>query len=262
MVTKKQLICYTQHMKYSNPSSITTETKVALGILTLTVGIIISGLVIFKNNPGNNAGKLTEETVMKNIDTGLLFSKSKVTPPGNPKVTGEGKGTATTSTSTLPIEITEFMDYECPACAYQGEIIVEKLLEMYGSRLVITRRILPVHGEPAIQVARMVLASQEVSFDAYQKMHAKVLSTQDTWSRLGRDDRETFFRNLTKDLGLDYDKLVADGKTPKYAGQIDTDKADALELGIRMTPSFIINNTTRVSGGVPPEFFAKYIDIR
>ncbi len=250
-------------MKYSKSTSITTETKVALGILTLTVGIIVAGITIFKNAPGNlrnSNGTLTEETVMKNIDTGLSFTESKVTPVGNPKITGTGKGIATTSTSTAPIAVTEFMDYECPACAYQGEVITKKLLELYGSRITITRRIFPVHGEPAIQIARMVLAAQLVSSDAYQKLHSKVFETQDTWARLGTDDREVFFRKLTKDLGLDYDKLVADGK--KYASQIDTDKADALDLGLRATPSFIINNTTRITGGVPVEYFMRYVDVR
>ncbi|MES2623127.1 MAG: DsbA family protein, partial [Patescibacteria group bacterium] len=72
----------------------------------------------------------------------------------------------------------------------------------------------------------------------------------------------TFFTKLTKDLGLDYDKLVADGKTAKYAGQIDRDQAAAVEFGIRATPSFIVNNSVRITGGVPFEYFTRYIDAK
>ncbi len=251
---------YSKNMKYTQKTSIPTETKVAFGILALTAGIIMAGLMLFKST-GQNTG-LTEETVMKNIDSGLIFAKTKVNPGGNPTVRGVGKGTATTSTSTAPIEIVEFLDYECPACATQGEAITKQLLALYGDRLTITRRVFPIHGQPSIEVARMVLASQESGSEAYQKLHAKVLETQNTWAALGSKDREIFFTKLTQELGLDYAKLVADGKTDTYARQIDTDKADALELGIRATPSFVINNVTRVTGGVPAEYFTKYVDIR
>lgn len=248
-------------MKYSQ-NSISTETKVAFGILALTAGIIITGITLFKNS-GAGAGKtLSEETVMKNIDTNIAFNKEAVSPAANPKITGTGKGTATTSTSTLPIEVTEFLDYECPACAVQGEYITKKLLELYGSRVVITRRIFPVHGAGSIEIGRMVLAAQETSPEAYQNLHTKVMETQSTWAPLGTKDRVTFFRKLTAGLGLDYDKLVADGKTSKYASQIDQDKSDAVDLGIRATPSFIINYKTRFTGAIPPQYLEKFVDVR
>lgn len=246
-----------QHTKHT----ISTETKVALGILALTAGIITAGLMLYKSN-GAETGGLTEEIVRKNIDTGLIFNKDRVYSTGNPKIQGVGKGATTTSTSTAPIEIVEFLDYECPACADQGEAITRQLLAKYGNRLTITRRIFPVHGQPSIEVARMVLASQAYGSSTYRTLHTKVLESQDTWARFGTKDREVFFRKLTKELGLDYDKLVADGKKDMYAKQIDIDKTDAIELGIRATPSFIINGVTRVTGGVPAEYFERYIDIR
>ncbi|MES2623126.1 MAG: DsbA family protein, partial [Patescibacteria group bacterium] len=152
-------------MQYTSKTPITTETKVALGILAVTVCIIIGGLAIFKNM-APTGGTLSEDTVMKNIDTGLTFAADKVAPAENPKITGS----ATTSTSTAPIFVTEFMDYECPACAVQGEAISKQLLNTYGNRITITRRIFPIHGQPAIEVARMVLAAQEVSIEAYQNL--------------------------------------------------------------------------------------------
>jgi protein-disulfide isomerase len=243
---------------YTSNTAITTETKVAIGILIVTIVIIVGGLSFFKGSSVKNAdGTLKEETVMKNIDLGLTLSAEKVSPSANPKITGT---TATTkSTSTTPILVTEFMDYECPACAVQGEALVQKLLETYGSRVTITRRIFPVHGAPAIEIGRMVLASQDVSKDAYLKLHTKVLETQDTWARLGTAERVGFFKNMTKEMDLNYESLVAVGKS-KYASQIDTDKADALDLGIRATPSFIINNSIRITGGVPFQYFERYID--
>lgn len=241
-------------MQNTPKTPITTETKVALGILVVTIIIIAVGLSLYKTPSGN---VLSEDTVMRNISTDLNLDKNKVAPTANPRITGT---TATkVSTSTTKIEVTEFMDYECPACAVQGEALVKMLVATYGERITITRRIFPVHGAPAIEIARMVLAAQDTSPEAYQNLHAKVLETQSTWSRLGTAERVGFFRNLTKELGLDYDALVALGKS-KYAAQIDTDKADAIDLKVRATPSFIINNGTLITGGVPFEYFERFID--
>jgi protein-disulfide isomerase len=243
-------------MQPSKLSAVSTETKVTISILAITLAVIIVGLMTFKGSLGGSGD--IADNIGEYVQTDLNFTKDKVAPAGNPHITGT---TATyTGTSTNPIEITEFMDYECPACATNGEALVKQMLSTYGSRITITRRIFPVHGAPAVEVARMVLASQSVSNDAYQKLHAKVLETQTSWAPLGKTERVGFFKKLTSDLGLDYDSLVALGKTAKYAGQIDVDKAAAVELGLKATPSFIINNTTRVTGSVPLEYLVKYID--
>ena len=78
-------------MNYSK-HSIPTETKVAFGILALTAAIIVGGITLFKGNSTGTGGALTEETVMRNIDTGLAFSKEKVSPLANPKIQGTGRG--------------------------------------------------------------------------------------------------------------------------------------------------------------------------
>lgn len=249
-------------MNYTQSAPIKTETKVALGILALTVAIIVGGITIFKKNALGTeslAGEL-DSNISKYVQIGLGFDKNKVSPEANPKITGT-TGTYT-GTSTGRIEITEFLDYECPACASSGEPLVQELLKTYGSRLTITRRIFPVHGEPAIKVARMVLAAQDVSHEAYQTLHSKVFETQNSWTILGASERDVFFKKLTADLGLDYDMLVKAGNTEKYARQIDQDKSDAISLGIKATPSFIINNNVRVTGGVPLKYLETYIDAK
>lgn len=235
-------------------STVTTETKVTIGILVVTLILLVVGLTTFK---GNTSGDPSQD-LAKYIQTDLNFNPADVTPVGRPQITGTG--TSTVATSSM-IEITEFLDYECPACATVGEALTKELLVKYGNRVLITRRIFPVHGEPAIEVARMVLAAQNVSTEAYQKLHAKVLETQSSWAPLAKAERVAFFRNLTKDLGLNYDTLVAIGKA-QYAKQIDEDKAAAVTLGIKATPSFIINNTTRVTGAVPMQYIEQYVDKR
>lgn len=235
-------------------NTVTTETKVTIGILLLTLILLFVGVATFKG--GNNSN--TEKDLAKYIQTDLKFDPAQVKPVGRPQVTGTG--TSTLASSSI-ISVTEFMDYECPACATVGEALVQQMLSKYGNRIVITRRIFPVHGDPAVEVAQMVLAAQNISNEAYQKLHAKVLETQNSWIPLGKNERVTFFKNLTADLGLNYDLLISIGKN-QYAKQIESDKAAAAALGIRATPSFIINNNTRVTGAIPLDQLVPYLEAR
>jgi protein-disulfide isomerase len=63
------------------------------------------------------------------------------------------------------------------------------------------------------------------------------------------------------DLGVDYNKLLTESEDKKYDTQLAQDKQDAIELGIKATPSFIINNQIRVTGGLPLTEIVKYIDM-
>jgi protein-disulfide isomerase len=234
----------------------TTETKVIGGISLLTVLIIVGGIFLFNaNNTNQVAGDYSQY-----IDTGLTLDSTKVSRAENPKVTGVA--TASSTASSTKIHVTEFLDYECPACATNGEALTRQLLAMYGDRITITRKIFPIHGQGSIDSARLVLASQIFGGDVYGQVHAKFFETQNQWAILGRDDRVEFFKKIIAELGIDYDKLLVESQDKKYADQIAQDKQDATELGIKATPSFVIENHTRITGGIPVEELAKFIDLQ
>lgn len=232
----------------------TTETKVIGGISLLTVLIIFGGIFFFNKNSVNK----TPGDFSQYINTGLSLDALKVSRPENPKITGVENASSTASST--KISVTEFLDYECPACATNGEVLTKQLLAMYGDRITITRKIFPVHGQGSIDSARLVLASQIFGGDVYEKVHAKFFETQGQWAVLGRPDRAEFFKKVIVDLGIDYDKLLAESQDKKYDAQIAQDKQDAADLGIKATPSFIIGNHTRITGGLPLAEISKIID--
>ncbi|MBC7982148.1 thioredoxin domain-containing protein [Candidatus Parcubacteria bacterium] len=233
----------------------TTETKVIGGISIVTVLIIIGGIFMFNGNAGNKAAA---GDYSKYTETGLTLDATKIVRDFNPKVTGQP--TASSTASSTKITITEFLDYECPACATNGEVLTKQLIAQYGDRIVITRKIFPVHGQGSIDSGRIVLASQALGGAAYQALHSKMFETQSEWTILGKPDRDAFFKKMIIDLGLDYEKLYAESQNKKYEEQIAQDKQDANDLGIKATPSFIIGTSTRITGGLPLEAFSKYID--
>ena len=234
----------------------TTETKVIGGISIATILIIIGGIFMFNGKVKNPANG----DYSQYIDTGLTLDQVKVARDFNPKVQGQPNASSTASSS--KITVTEFLDYECPACATNGEALTKQLLNTYGDRITIIRKIFPIHGQGSIESARIVLASQALGGDAYQKVHAKMFETQGQWMILGKGDRADFFKKMITDLGIDYDALYAESQNKKYEEQIAQDKQDATDLGIKATPSFIIGTHTRVTGGLPMDAFAQYIDIK
>lgn len=231
-----------------------TETKVTIGIFAATAIIIFGGITLYKGSVVPEGPK----DYSKYVNTGLELDKIKVSRDYNPKITGVSLSTSTASTTL--IRVTEFLDYECPACATNGEPLVKALLLKYGSNIVVTRKIFPVHGQASVDVARVVLASQILGSEVYQSIHTKVFETQQKWAVLGKKDREEYVKKLIVDMGVDYDKVFAESRDQKYVDQVTQDKQDAMDLGIKATPSFIIRNNTRITGGLPFDEITKYID--
>ncbi len=235
-----------------------TETKVIIGISLFTILVMVGGVYMFNGkattNPSDNGD------YSQYIDTGLTLDATKVTRDHNPKILGQGNGTASTTASSTKITVTEFLDYECPACAANGEVLIKQLLAKYGDRITITRKIFPIHGQGSIDSARLVLAAQAVSGESYQTLHTKFFETQSQWAILGKDDRQEFFKKIITDAGINYDVLYAESQNKKYDEQIAQDKQDANDLGIKATPSFVIGTHTRVTGGLPLDTISRIID--
>ncbi len=227
-----------------------TETKIVTSILAFTALIIFGGILIVKNN----FKEQNNNDYSKYIETGLQLDQTKIARDYNPKITGYSSTTSTTT-----IRITEFLDYECFACAKSGEMLTKVLLNKYGSNIIITRKIFPLHGQASIDVASIVLASQILGNKAYQDIHAKVYEEFDSWSRLGKKEKDDYLKKLIINLGYDYEKILAESKNEKYKKEIEQDKQDAISLGVKATPTFIIENHTRITGGIPPEEMYKYI---
>ncbi len=233
-----------------------TETKVIIGISILTLAILVGGIAFFNGK----ADTQNAQDYSKYVETGLNLDMTKLFRDYNPKI--QGPASASSTASSTPIHITEFLDYECPACAANGEALTKQLLAAYGSRITITRKIFPIHGQGSIDVGRLVLASQIFGGETYQNVHMKVFETQGEWAILGKGERDEYLKKLIVDLGVDYDKLLAESKDKKYDEQIAQDKQDANDLGINATPSFVIENHTRITGGQPLDVISKYIDMK
>lgn len=186
------------------------ESKVILSIIAVVlVGIV--GLVTFVNSSGgSNAVDIPERLVRDTSRT-------------------EGEGT---------VQVVEFGDYQCPACA-QAYPTTKKLMEEYKGKITFVFRNFPliqIHPN-AMPAAKAAEAAGEQG--KFWEMHDKLYSNQQTWSVLA-DPTNTFVTYAT-DLGLDADKFKEVMASDGVKKRIDQDQSDGYAVGVSGTPTFFIN---------------------
>lgn len=136
------------------------------------------------------------------------------------------------------VTFTEFLDFECEACAAAYPAI-EQLREEYAGRVTFNLRYFPIDSHKNARNAALAVeaAAQQGKLEAmYQRMYA----TQKSWGEQQASQAQ-LFRTFAKDLGLnmrEYDAAVAD---PDTAARVQRDVEAGQQLGVQGTPSFFIN---------------------
>lgn len=196
-----------------------TENKV-LGIIGIVTAILVFGGVFFlsKNNTSapsaSNSGTTSTSmaTLTANAAHSITFSDAKVT-------------------------ITEFADYQCPACAmYNPEI--EKIKQEYNGKVNFYFRHfpLPMHGFARTAAKAAEAAGEQGKF---WEMNTLLFSRQDTWSKGAPTES---FINYAKELGLDEKAFTEMLNSSKYDGRIEQDIKDGEAAGVDSTPTVFIND--------------------
>lgn len=143
-----------------------------------------------------------------------------------------------------------FHDYQCPYCG-RLDRTVDELLRRYDGTLRVVLMQLPLaFHKQAHMAAQAALAAGEQGL--YWEYHARLLA--DTKS-LSRAD----LIRTGRDVGLDTVRLGAALDRGRFAGFVSRDAQEAELLGVRATPTTVINGHV-VRGAKPADAFAKVID--
>ncbi len=133
-----------------------------------------------------------------------------------------------------PVTIVEFSDFQCPFCA-RFYSVIKDVLAAYPDkvRVVIKNFPLPFHPN-ARPAAKLALAANEQG--KFQGMMESLLTN-------GGDVSDAKIKEYAKNLGLDYDKLMADykNKDAQWEKQIQDDMQLAQSVDVRGTPTFYLN---------------------
>src|SRR5216110_1470699 len=137
-----------------------------------------------------------------------------------------------------PVTLEEFGDFQCPPCG-QFAGFAEQLLKEYDSRLRVVFRNFPLSGHEHAREA--ALAAEAAGLQGkFWEMHDTLYREQETWSKA--PNARELFESYAGTIGLNVDQFKKDMDSDKVRERIDSDRALADSLGIKVTPTLFINN--------------------
>ncbi|HEY8041307.1 MAG TPA: DsbA family protein, partial [Polyangiaceae bacterium] len=151
---------------------------------------------------------------------------------------------------TALVTVIEFTDYECPYCM-RADKTMAALAARYGDdlRFAVAMHPLPFHerARPAALAALAAAAQGKLA-----AMHARLFAD-------GRSLDEAGLVRAATEAGLDLALFDAARAAPETAAALDRAEALAQTLGVKGTPSFVIDGR-RVVGAQPIETFVTIVE--
>lgn len=201
------------------------------GIWAGIFGIIIVaifGLAMLVNSPSNT--KSSSNLVVPAPTKDEKFTK------GDPK---------------SKVVVTEYGDFQCPACA-ASQPIVKQLLNEFGDKIYFVYRFFPltnVHQNAKISAQAGFAAFKQ---GKYWEMHEMLYDTQTDWAQMP-NPQDTFVQYATN-LKMDVNKFKTDMNSNEASKFVDDSLNKAIESGLNSTPSFFLNNQKIASPNTYDDF--------
>lgn len=152
------------------------------------------------------------------------------------------------------VTLVEFYDPECETCAEFGPI-VKKILKDYEGKIRYVARFMPLHPN-SMTAATFISAAGEQG--KYWQAQELLFQKQPEWAAKhgGTPDPAAptinqLFDKYAKEIGLDTNKAAAAINEKRFDAKIAQDKKDGQSLGVRQTPTFLVNGRELVNFGEP-----------
>lgn len=153
------------------------------------------------------------------------------------------------------IAITEYSDFQCPACASYNPA-VNRILEEYKGKVKLVYRFFPLRSIHKNGVISGQAGYAAEKLGKFSEMKDLLFENQPDWENL--DDPREVFEGYAESIELDAGKFreVMDSDEAKNA--VEAGEKEAIGLGLNSTPSFFIGNKRFQPQGY--EGFKKLID--
>lgn len=138
------------------------------------------------------------------------------------------------------VVLTEFGDFQCPACGQAYPFVHGTILPKYADRIkfVFKNFPLPMHKNAQIAAQAAEAAALQGKF---WEMHNKLYETQSQWENDSNDQAKGKFEGYARELGLDVGRWKGDFDSNQVLEVIKKDVSLGEKLGLSGTPSFLIN---------------------
>ncbi len=147
------------------------------------------------------------------------------------------------------VVLTEFGDFECPACK-QYESTIEELRQKYSDKMLFVWKHFPLFPQPHKNARNAAYASEAAANQGkFWEMHDALYEKQDEWVSLS--DPKDKFVGYARELNLNVDTFTKDYDNQAGKANIDRDLAFGKEIKLSGTPSFFINGEAYQTSGGP-----------
>ena len=167
---------------------------------------------------------------------------------------------AVRGSSSAPVTIIEFSDYQCPFCRVFWKDTLPQLEDKYiktGKVKFIYRDFPLSFHAGALPAALATECAKEQG--KFWEMHDKIFEEQDKQGQGTIQFTSDDLKKWAKDIGLDIAKFSPCLDTQKHKSEVDKDLADGSAAGVSGTPGFFVNGQ-ELSGAQPFAAFAAVIE--
>jgi protein-disulfide isomerase len=136
-----------------------------------------------------------------------------------------------------PVTIVEFFDPACEACRAFHPIVKDIMAE-HGEAVRVVIRYTPFHGAASEEAIRVLEAARMQ--DVYVPVLEAVLREQPRWASHGAPAPGLILQ-VAATAGLDAEAARTQMLAPGVVAILNQDRADVETVGIRQTPTFLVN---------------------
>jgi len=141
------------------------------------------------------------------------------------------------STEEPTITITEYSDYQCPACAYFHPM-VKKLEKEYGDQIELNLKFFPLNNHQFAALAARAAQSAK-NQGKFREMHNLIFQNQKRWSQ--SSNPAPIFESYAKKIGLDMEAFRNDINSSETQKAVMKEKQEGVNKGVNSTPTFFID---------------------
>jgi len=143
-----------------------------------------------------------------------------------------------------PIKIVEYSDFQCPACQF-AQPILEEIFADYPDQVYLVFRHFPLQGHVRALPAH-VAAQCAANVGKFWEYHDRLYADQKNWSTT--EDANISFLQYAREANMDLDVFAECYSNEDVVDFIQKEKTEGVNLKVRSTPTFFINEE-RIVGG-------------
>ena len=142
------------------------------------------------------------------------------------------------------VTLSEFGDYQCPACAQYHKLIKDDIIPKYSDKLKFVFLNFPLIDIHANAQAAAQAAEAAALQGKFWEMHNILYERQDDWSK--QKNPQSKFEAYARELGIDVDLFKKDSDSQKVIDLINQQAGLGDAFEVKGTPSFFVNGTAVV----------------